>query len=78
MTTADRLLHVRRHNAVRDAANWLTIALAVVICVPLVFAAIGVLAALWCIGLAVALVQRPGFWLGVVIVAILARLGGLW
>lgn len=77
MTAADRLLNVRTLNRWQRATDWALMATAVVIAVPLALGTVALLAAVYLGMLTYVLAQRPQFWLGVVVCAILAKLVGV-
>jgi len=76
MTTANRLLNPPARTPFRNAADWTAMALVVVLAVPLVLGTIAMLAAIYAAMVAVVLMQRPQFWLAVLMSVIVARLVG--
>lgn len=76
MTTANRLLNPAARKPLGRAAEWTAMVTVVVLAVPLVFGTIVMLAVIYAAMLAVVLMQRPQFWVGVLLAVIVAKLVG--
>jgi len=73
---SDRLLNPPARTLLRNAAEWASIVLVVALAVPLAIGLAVTLVAIYAAMLAVVLMQRPGFWVAVLMSIIVAKLVG--